>query len=83
MEDLPTYWEYKAQVDSLVSSGQLTTEQAIILLSCFNATLNGAPVHINYLMHATGLGWKPINWTVNGLVQRGAIKKIEQKYYMI
>lgn len=83
MEDYPTYFEYKAQVDRMVNSNELSVEQAIILLRCFNATLNNTPVHINHLMDASGLGWKQVNWTLNGLVQRGAIRKIEQKYYMV
>ncbi len=83
MEDYPTYFEYKAQVDHMVNSNELTVEQAILLLRCFNATLNNTPVHINQLMHVSGLCWKKVNWTLNGLVQRGAIRKIEQKYYMV
>ena len=83
MEDYPTYWEYKAQVDTLVSRGALTIEQGVILLRCFNGTLQETPVHINQLMSISGLDWKKVNWTLNGLVQRGAIRKIEEKYYMV
>lgn len=83
MEDLPNYFEYKAQVDTLVSRGELTIEQGILLLRCFNATLDNTPVHINQLMQVSGLGWKEVNWTLNGLVQRRAIRKIEEKYYMV
>jgi len=83
MEDYPTYYEYKAQVDNLVNSGTLTTEQGIILLKCFNATLEGSPVHVNYLMACTGLNWQKINYVLNGLVLRKGIRKIEEKYYMV
>jgi hypothetical protein len=83
MEDYPTYDEYKAQIDHLVNSGTLTTEQGIILLKCFNATLEGIPVHINYLMACTGLNWQKINYTLNGLVLKKGIRRIEEKYYMV
>ena len=79
MEDLPTYWEYKAQVDRMVESDQLTVEQAVILLRCFNATLQHTPVHINQLMHISSLNWTKVNYLINGLIQRGAIRKIEEK----
>ena len=83
MEDLPTFAQYKAQIDHMVDTDQLSLEQGILLLQCFKATLNEAPVHINYLMSATGLCWRKINWMLNGLVMKGAIRKIEQKYYMV
>jgi hypothetical protein len=83
MEDYPTYYEYKAQIDLLVTRNELTTEQGIILLSCFKGTLQETPMHINYLMSATGLCWKRINYILNGLVLRGAIRRIEEKYYMV
>ena len=83
MEDLPTYYDYKVQVDLLVARAELTIEQAIILLRCFNATLEGSPCHINYLMACSGLDWKKINYTLNGLVQRGSIRRIAEKYYMV
>jgi hypothetical protein len=79
----PSYYDYKAQVDNLVTRGELTTEQGIILLICFKATLNETPVHINYLIAATGLSWQRINAVLNGLVLRKGIRKIEQKYYMV
>ncbi len=83
MEDLPTYYEYKAHVDLLVTRNELTMEQAIILLSCFKATLQESPVHVNYLMAATGLDWKRINYVLNGLILKRGIKRIEEKYYMV
>ena len=81
--ELPTYEQYKAQVDQMVNAGSLTTEQAIILISVFRNYLSGNQTNINYLMNATGLGWKEINWKLNGLVQKGAIRKIDKKWYTI
>ena len=83
MEDYPTYSEYKAHVDLLVTRNELTMSQAIILLSCFKATLQESPVHVNYLMAATGLDYKRINYVLNGLVLKRGIKRIEEKYYMV
>ena len=83
MTALPTYDDYVSQVNQMIESNQLSVEQGIILCAAFKATLNETPVHINYLMHATSLNWKSINWMLNGLVQRGAIRKIEQKYYQV
>lgn len=80
---LPTYQQYKQQVDTMVSSDELTVEQAIILLACFKGTLTSTPVHINYLMQITGLNWKSINYLLNGLVIRKAIRKVEEKYYIV
>ena len=83
MEDLPSYAEYSAQVNHMVDSKGLTIEQGILLCTCYKATLNEAPIHINYLMQVSSLNWKEINWTLNGLVQRGAIRRIEEKYYIV
>ena len=83
MEDLPTYDDYVSQVNQMIESDELSVEQGIILCSCFKATLSETPVHINYLMSATSLNWKNINYLLNGLVMRKAIRKIEQKYYMV
>jgi|TARA_R110000764_G_scaffold136931_1_gene224828 hypothetical protein len=83
MQDLPTYDDYVSQVNQMIESEQLSVEQGIILCSCFKATLSETPVHINYLMSATSLNWKNINYLLNGLVMRKAIRKIEQKYYMV
>lgn len=78
----PNYNEYKAQVDHMVNSNELTTDQGIVLTSVYRNFLEGNQTHVNYLMQATGLNWKSINWLCNGLVIRGAIKKYE-KYYTI
>ena len=83
MTMIPTYDDYVSQVNQMIESDELSVEQGIILCSCYKATLSETPVHINYLMSATNLGWKQINWMLNGLVQRGAIQKIEQKYYQV
>ena len=83
MTELPTYDEYKTQIDSMVSRAQLTEDQGIILMLSFKATLESTPVHINHLMSITGLNWKSINWVLNGLVMKKAIRKIETKYYMV
>ena len=83
MEDLPTYTQYKAQVNHMVDSGKLSLEQGILLCRCFKATLDESPVHINYLMQLANMSWKEISWTLNGLVQRGALRRIEEKYYMV
>jgi len=83
MIELPTYGQYKTQVDHLVSRGELTTEQGVVLISVFRNHLSGNPTHINYLMQATGLDWKPINWLLNGLVMKGGIRKIDKYYYTI
>ena len=80
---LPTYDDYVSQVNQMIESEQLSVEQGIILCSCYKATLSERPVHVNYLMQATNLGWKQINWMLNGLVQRGAIQKIDKKYYQV
>jgi len=78
----PNYNEYKAQVDRMVNSNELTTDQGIVLTSVYRNFLEGNQTHVNYLIQATGLNWKSINWLLNGLVQRGAIKKYD-KYYTI
>lgn len=78
----PNYNEYKAQVDHMVNSNELTTDQGIVLTSVYRNFLEGNQTHVKYLMQATGLNWKSINWLCNGLVIRGAIKKYE-KYYTI
>jgi len=80
---LPTYSQYKHQVDTMIASGQLTVDQGIILTSVFRNHLAGNWTNINYLMAATGLDWKNINWILNGLVQKGAIQKIDKKWYTL
>ena len=83
MEDLPSFADYKAQVNHMVDSKGLTIEQGILLCTCYKATLNESPIHINYLMQVSSLNWKEVNASLNGLVLRGAIRRVEEKYYMI
>ena len=79
----PTYSQYKQIVDRHIETGELTDVQGVILLKTYMRSLEGSPVNINFLMSITGLGWKEINWTLNGLVLRKAIKKIDKKWYTI
>lgn len=79
----PSYHEYMAAVNKMIDNKELTVEQGVILRCCYKARMNGAPVHVNYLIQATGLKWREINNTLNGLVLRGAIKRIEKKWYWI
>ena len=82
MTDLPTIEEYKRVIDTHVSHETLTVDQGIILLTVFKNHLEGLQTHVNQLMSNTGLNWKNINWVLNGLVQRNAIRKNE-KYYTL
>ena len=79
----PTYEQYKALVDNHIASGNLDESQAIILLKTYQKSLEGSPVNINFLMSISGLNYKRINWTLNGLVLRKAIKKIDKQWYTI
>ena len=81
--ELPTYSQYKHQVDTLINQGQLTVEQGIVLTSIFRNHLAGHYTHVNYLISATGLEWKQINWLLNGLVLKGACRKIEKYWYTL
>jgi len=81
--ELPTYDQYMAKVEELIKQNQLTVEQGVILRNCYKARANGTAVHINYLIAATGLNWKRINAILNGLVLRGAIRKVEKKWYTL
>ena len=79
----PPYHEYMAAVNKMIANKELTVEQGVILRCCYKARMNGAPVHVNYLIQATGLNWRDISSTLNGLVLRGAIKRIEKKWNWI
>ena len=83
MDNLPTFNEYMSAVNEMIAGGELTVEQGVILRCCFKAALNERPVHINYLIAATGLNWKSISYTLNGLVLKGAIRRFEKKWYMV
>ena len=80
---LPTIKEYKNKVDQMVNAGELTIEQSIVLSTTYKLSLTGKPVNVKYLMQLTDLGWKEINWLLNGLVQKGAMKKIDKYFYTI
>ena len=82
-QQLPSIEDYNAHTNDLVNSNDLTLEQAIILQICYRRTLEGLPTHINFLMQATGLDWKAANWTLNGLVMRGALTRPQPKWYLI
>ena len=81
--NLPTIEEYKATVDNMVASKKLSIEEAIILLSVFHNYSNGNQTHTNYLLAATNLRWRELNWTLNGLVQKGGIRKIDKYWYTL
>ncbi len=83
MVELPTYSQYKAQVDLMVSRDELLVEDGIILLCVFKNHLSGNPTHINYLMQATGLNWKNINYRLNSLTMKGGIRKIDKSWYTL
>jgi hypothetical protein len=80
---LPTINEYCHKVDLMVATGELTIEQSIVLTTTYKLSLTGKQVNVRYLMQLTNLGWKQINWLLNGLVQKGAIKKIDKYFYTI
>jgi len=81
LASLPTLEKYIAHTNALERDGSLTVEQVIILQQCYKNTLVDMTTNINYLMHVTGLNWKQINWTLNGLVVRGALERVETGYY--
>jgi hypothetical protein len=74
----PTLKEYSDKVASM----DLTIEQQIILIQTYKRTLEGFPIHQNYLMDITGLRWKEFSYTINGLCLRGALERIEKEYYI-
>ena len=83
MFELPTYSQYKAQVDLLVERGELSVEDGIILLCVFRNHLEGNSTHVNYLMSATGLDWKRINHRLNSLTMKGGIRKLDKSWYSL
>jgi hypothetical protein len=76
--ELPSYLVYSSKV---CERTDLTLEQKIILNQTYNLYLQGKPVHTHFLMQCTGLSWKHVNYLINGLSLRGAIKKID-KYHV-
>jgi predicted Rossmann fold nucleotide-binding protein DprA/Smf involved in DNA uptake len=80
---LPSYSDYMKVVEGLIDKNELTVEQGVILRCCYSATVNEKPVNVNYLMVATGLHWKEISYTLNGLVLKGAIQVHDKKWYTL
>ena len=83
MTELPTLHQYKTQVDLMVATNELTVEQAVILTTVFKHHHEGTPTNIRYLMSVTNLNWVKVNNQLNGLVQRGAMKKIDKYWYSL
>lgn len=81
--ELPTVEQYRAALDHHVDQGDIDVNQAIILLTTFVNHLNGKQTSIRVLMDRTNLDWKTINYRLNGLVQRGALKKIDKYFYSL
>lgn len=80
-ESLPSLRNVIACTNALERDGTITVEQAIVLQQCYKNTLEDTTTHIRYLMHVTDLDWKAINWTLNGLVMKGALKRVKKGYY--
>ena len=83
MVELPTYSAYKAQVDLLVERDELLLEDGIILLCVFRNHLAGNQTNVKYLMSATGLDWKKINYRLNSLTLKGGIRKVDKYWYTL
>ena len=83
MVALPTYADYKAQVDDLVSRDELLVEDGIIMLSVFRNHLEDKSSHVKHLMQVTGLDWRKINYRLNSLTLKGGIKKIDKYWYTL
>ena len=80
---VPTVNEYCRKVELMHATGELTLEQSIVLTVTYKQAHRGKTINIRCLMQMTGLGWKEINWLLNGLVQKGAMKKIDKYFYTI
>ena len=80
-QELPTVAEYKMALDHHVDQGDIDVNQAVILLTAFTNHLRGKNTHIKAFMDRTGLDWRHVNYRLNGLVQRGALKKIDKYWY--
>lgn len=83
MVELPTYYDYKRQVDTLVTRGELQLEDGVILCCVFRNHLEGHQTHVNYLMAATGLNWTKINHRLNSLTLKGGIRKVDKSWYCL
>lgn len=80
-QELPTIKEYIDHTNELLANNLMTLEQVMILQTCYKNTMADKSTNINFLMQITGLDWKAINWTLNGLVLRGALSKVDLKNY--
>ena len=83
VNELPTYKEYKQMVELNIERGKLDVDQAVILLSIYRNHLTGRPSHIRSLMNDANLNWKMANAKLNGLVMKGACKKIDKYWYSL
>jgi len=82
-KERPTVAEYCREVELRHALGELTTEQTIVLTVTYKFSSGGKTVNVRYLMQMTNLNWTQINNLLNGLVQRGALKKIDKYFYTI
>ena len=80
-QTLPSIEEYVNHTNELLANNLMTLEQVMILQMCYRNTINDKLTNINFLMQITGLDWKAINWTCNGLVLKGALDRVDLKNY--
>mgnify|MGYP003333768123 CR=1 FL=1 len=80
---LPTVAEYKVALDHHVDMGDITVDQGVILLTAYVNHLSGRKTHVKAFMDRTGLDWRNVHYQINGLVQRGALKKDDKYWYGI
>ena len=80
-QTLPSIEEYVNHTNELLSNNLMTLEQVMILQMCYRNTINDKLTNINFLMQITGLDWKATNWTLNGLVLKGALDRVDLKNY--
>ena len=83
MMNMQTLHQYRNEVDLMVYTNQLTTEQAIILTTIFKHHNEGTRTNIRYLMSVTKLNWVNINNVLNGLVQKRSIQKLDKYWYCL
>lgn len=73
----PSYQDYAQVVND---RQDLTVEQKIILIQTYALWLQGKSAHTHFLMQVTNCSWKTINYLLNSLVLKGALKKVD-KYH--
>lgn len=83
VKDMPTYKQYKDLVELEVTRGKLDVDQAVLLLAIYRNHLRGKQSNIRMLMAEANLNWKMVNAKLNGLVMRGACKKIDKYWYSL